>query len=188
MSTQRSAGMTEGRPRRRPKPPLFFIAAARTTGTSARARVLIPAISSSSVDTTTRAARPLCSAASMLQATIGLPWSCLTFLRGSPFEAPRAGIRARIDTGESIQDRLSFACMKDWKKALVSRVSTLRDTIEHIDAGAVQIALVVDEAGRLLGTVTDGDVRRALLRGQALDSPVTAAMNAKPLVARAGQE
>jgi len=78
--------------------------------------------------------------------------------------------------------------MKDWKKALVSRASTLRETIEHIDAGAMQIALVVDEAGKLLGTVTDGDVRRALLRGRALESPVTAVMNATPLVTRVGQE
>jgi dTDP-glucose pyrophosphorylase len=78
--------------------------------------------------------------------------------------------------------------VKDWKKAVVSRQSTLRDTIEHIDAGAVQIALVVDERGRLLGTVTDGDVRRALLRGRPLESPVTESMNPSPQVVRAGQE
>lgn len=54
---------------------------------------------------------------------------------------------------------------------------TIRDAIETIDRGAVQIALVVDEHQHLLGTLTDGDVRRGLLRGEALDSPVERVMN-----------
>ncbi|AZR74907.1 hypothetical protein BBF96_11085 [Anoxybacter fermentans] len=46
-----------------------------------------------------------------------------------------------------------------------------------IDKGVRQIALVVDSNCRLLGTVTDGDIRRAILRGIDLDSPVKEAMN-----------
>lgn len=46
-----------------------------------------------------------------------------------------------------------------------------------IDSGAAQIALVVDEQRRLLGTITDGDIRRGLLRGETLDSPVERLMN-----------
>ena len=41
-----------------------------------------------------------------------------------------------------------------------------------IDRNAKGIALVVDHKGRLIGTVTDGDIRRALLKGATLDSPV----------------
>jgi dTDP-glucose pyrophosphorylase len=41
-----------------------------------------------------------------------------------------------------------------------------------IDRGARQIALVVDDDGRLVGVLTDGDVRRALLRGVHLDAPL----------------
>jgi len=44
--------------------------------------------------------------------------------------------------------------------------------METIDRGALAIALVVDEDGRLLGTVTDGDIRRALLRSARLSDPV----------------
>ena len=47
----------------------------------------------------------------------------------------------------------------------------------------MQIALVVGEAGRLLGTVTDGDVRRSMLQGRPLDGRVHTAMNPKPLIA-----
>lgn len=41
-----------------------------------------------------------------------------------------------------------------------------------LDSGAVGIALVVNKSGRLVGTLTDGDVRRALLKGAMLDSPL----------------
>lgn len=48
----------------------------------------------------------------------------------------------------------------------------LREVIAVVDRGAAQIALVTDPHRRLIGTVTDGDIRRGLLRGLSLDSPV----------------
>ena len=50
--------------------------------------------------------------------------------------------------------------------------ASIRDVIAVIDRGASQIALVT-EADCLIGIVTDGDVRRGLLRGELLDAPVT---------------
>jgi dTDP-glucose pyrophosphorylase len=50
--------------------------------------------------------------------------------------------------------------------------TTVRRALEVIDRGACGIALVVDGDGRLVGTLTDGDVRRGLLRGAMLDSVV----------------
>ena len=49
---------------------------------------------------------------------------------------------------------------------------TIRDAMVALDRGARQIALAVDEAGRLVGVATDGDLRRAILRGASLDDPV----------------
>ena len=46
-----------------------------------------------------------------------------------------------------------------------------------IDRGAAQIALVVDEQQRLLGTLTDGDIRRGLLHGETLETPAERLMN-----------
>ena len=46
---------------------------------------------------------------------------------------------------------------------------TVRAAIEAIDRSKRQIALVVDAEGRLVATVTDGDVRRGILRGVDLD-------------------
>ena len=50
--------------------------------------------------------------------------------------------------------------------------SNLRQAVSAIDRGAAQIALVVDAEQRLIGTVTDGDIRRGLLRGETLESSV----------------
>ncbi len=46
------------------------------------------------------------------------------------------------------------------------------DAMRALDRGGAEIALVVDDSGRLKGTLTDGDVRRAILNGAALDAPL----------------
>ena len=61
--------------------------------------------------------------------------------------------------------------MKAVREHFISKEATIRDAVTIIDRGAVQIALVVQENGKLLGTITDGDVRRALLRGTSMDAP-----------------
>jgi dTDP-glucose pyrophosphorylase len=62
--------------------------------------------------------------------------------------------------------------MKDWRKTLIVPSTPIMEAIRLIDASSLQIALVVDEKSRLLGVVTDGDVRRAILNGVSLDNPV----------------
>jgi dTDP-glucose pyrophosphorylase len=59
--------------------------------------------------------------------------------------------------------------------------ASIRDALRIIDAGAMRIALVVDEYDRLIGTLTDGDIRRGLLRGMDLESPVSAIYNPRPI-------
>lgn len=58
--------------------------------------------------------------------------------------------------------------------------STVREAMEAIDRGACEIALVVDRDRRLIGTVTDGDVRRALLADAPLDAPVSKIVSRDP--------
>lgn len=53
--------------------------------------------------------------------------------------------------------------MKNYKNILLSPNSTIREALKIIDSGAMKIAIVVDEDEKLLGTVTDGDIRRGLL-------------------------
>lgn len=77
--------------------------------------------------------------------------------------------------------------MRDFSETLISPVTLIIDAIKAIEVGSRQIALIVDADRRLLGTVTDGDVRRGLLRGIGLDSEVSNVMNASPLTARPDQ-
>ena len=63
------------------------------------------------------------------------------------------------------------------QKLLLSPSTPVLDALRVIENGAVQIALVVDCRSVLLGTITDGDIRRALLLGETLDSPVERLMN-----------
>jgi len=64
----------------------------------------------------------------------------------------------------------------------VSPQNSIREVIRVIDNGALQIALVVNSEDVLLGVITDGDIRRALLGGLSLESPAKLAMNLHPVV------
>lgn len=61
----------------------------------------------------------------------------------------------------------------------------LVEAIERIEESRRRLAVVVDESGFLRGTLTDGDIRRCLLAGGTLETPVDKAMNAKPMSALA---
>lgn len=73
--------------------------------------------------------------------------------------------------------------MKNWKIAAVRPDTSLETTIATLDKAGLRIVIVTDENDRLLGTVTDGDVRRALLRHQAMSTPVREIMCPSPQVA-----
>lgn len=65
---------------------------------------------------------------------------------------------------------------------LLDEQASLREAMTVIDKGAVEIALMVDAEHRLLGTVSDGDIRRALLGGADLDDAVTPSIARQPKV------
>lgn len=69
-----------------------------------------------------------------------------------------------------------------WRKAILSADATLQQAIRNLDETALQITLVVSDNGILLGTVTDGDIRRGLLRGLDMGSSIDAIIHREPLV------
>lgn len=73
--------------------------------------------------------------------------------------------------------------MKPWRNALVKPDATLAQAIKVLDKASLRIALIVDNEGKLHGTLTDGDVRRALLKYLSLETPVLQVMNPKPKTA-----
>lgn len=73
---------------------------------------------------------------------------------------------------------------RPWQNSVVRPGVPLREALQCLDKGALQIVLVVSEGGKLEGVLTDGNFRRALLRGDDLAAPVETAMTRQPVVAR----
>ena len=68
---------------------------------------------------------------------------------------------------------------------MIGENAALIDVIKEIENNHLQVALVGRE-GQLVGTVTDGDIRRGILKGLSLDIPVRQVMNPSPITAQAG--
>lgn len=60
----------------------------------------------------------------------------------------------------------------NWKKTLLPIKATVQEAITRLDQAAMQIVMVINEKNELYGTITDGDIRRGLLNGLKLDSPI----------------
>ena len=71
--------------------------------------------------------------------------------------------------------------MKKWEKCLIHKEKSIYDAAEIINQSGIQIALVVNEQQVLLGTVTDGDIRRAIIARKNLELPVEDIMNRTPI-------
>ncbi len=69
----------------------------------------------------------------------------------------------------------------NWQATLVPLGSTIQQVIYSLEQSALQIVLVTDQNNKLVGTVTDGDIRRAFLKGHRLDSTIDPIVHANPL-------
>lgn len=73
--------------------------------------------------------------------------------------------------------------MKSVDNIKITALSTIREALKIIDSGAMQIAIVVDENDRLIGTLTDGDIRRGLLNNLTLDESIESVIFKTPTIA-----
>ena len=72
--------------------------------------------------------------------------------------------------------------MKTIDKIKLLPTSTIKEALQVIDAGAMKIALVVNAEDDLLGTLSDGDIRRGLLNGLSLDDSIETIIFKHPTV------
>ncbi|WP_319588655.1 nucleotidyltransferase family protein [uncultured Desulfobulbus sp.] len=77
--------------------------------------------------------------------------------------------------------------MRKVKNITISPDNTIRQALEAIDLGAMQIALIVDGENHLIGTITDGDIRRAILKGRGLSDSIDGVFNIQPTKAYINQ-
>lgn len=71
----------------------------------------------------------------------------------------------------------------NWKNILINPDQSLYDALQIIDQESLRIALVVNDKHELLGVVTDGDIRRGLIKKIDLQAPVKQVMNTTPITA-----
>lgn len=83
---------------------------------------------------------------------------------------------------EAVSENDNFASIEPWRKALLAADANLQQAIRNLTETGLQIALVVSSDDILLGTITDGDMRRGLLRGLGLSSALTSIIRPDPLV------
>lgn len=70
-----------------------------------------------------------------------------------------------------------------WKEILISPNTSIKSTLRVIDTNALRVALVVDNEEKLLGIVSDGDIRRAIIADTPLSQSITSIMNTTPITA-----
>ncbi len=74
----------------------------------------------------------------------------------------------------------------NWKNSILPIESSIEDVIQTLNEVALKIVLITDESGQLKGTISDGDVRRGLLNGLNLKSPILSIVQSKPFVLPSG--
>lgn len=67
-----------------------------------------------------------------------------------------------------------------WEKTLISPDSTIKHALEIIDTQAMRVAIVVADDNKLIGVVSDGDIRRGLLKDLSLNDTISHVMNTSP--------
>ena len=78
--------------------------------------------------------------------------------------------------------------MCDWHKIILNQNDTMQLAIEVLDREAMRIILVVNEDNQLIGTVTDGDIRRALIKHLSMDAKIYEIMFKTPTVAKEAED
>ena len=74
--------------------------------------------------------------------------------------------------------------MKSIQNIKLSKSATIEEALKVIGNGAMKIVLIVDKSDKLLGTLTDGDIRRGLLNGLDLKSSIESIIFKTPTVAK----
>ena len=71
-----------------------------------------------------------------------------------------------------------------WSKAVLNTSDTVNDAISNLEKTGLQIIFICSQNNKLIGTITDGDIRRGLLKGINLNEKIINIVNKNPLVTK----
>jgi dTDP-glucose pyrophosphorylase len=78
--------------------------------------------------------------------------------------------------------------MYNFNEIILKKSASIIDTLVAIDRGGCKTAFLADGDGKLYASVSDGDIRRALIQGEELSACVGCVANKKPLAIKQGYE
>ncbi len=73
---------------------------------------------------------------------------------------------------------------EQFNKIKLYKNSSIRDVIKRMNKTGLKIVIIINEKGKLLGTIVDGDIRRSIIKGLNLDSNIKEVLNKKPIVTK----
>jgi dTDP-glucose pyrophosphorylase len=68
----------------------------------------------------------------------------------------------------------------NWRSIILSKNHLIMDAIKILNDSGLLIVIIVDDAYKLIATLTDGDIRKGLAKGLTLDDHVSSVMNTNP--------
>lgn len=74
--------------------------------------------------------------------------------------------------------------MTEYTKIILQQTSTIKEALKVIDNGAMKIAFVVDDNNKLIGSISDGDIRRGILKNLSLDDSIQTIICRTPIVCK----
>ncbi|MBD1171860.1 CBS domain-containing protein, partial [Pelagibacterales bacterium SAG-MED04] len=74
--------------------------------------------------------------------------------------------------------------IKNWKKNILNKDSSINDAIKLLNVNISKIVLIVDDKKKLLGTITNSDIRRVLIKGYTKKDSIIYALNKKPITTK----
>ncbi|MFC2006417.1 DegT/DnrJ/EryC1/StrS family aminotransferase, partial [Chloroflexota bacterium] len=76
--------------------------------------------------------------------------------------------------------------IKDIQLVTLRESNDIKEAMGRLDKTGLGIILIVNEDKQLVGVATDGDIRRAILAGKNLNTPISEVMHTNPITARKG--
>jgi len=80
-----------------------------------------------------------------------------------------------------------FMSVERLRSMTISPLLTIRQTIQHMNDYGHRAVYIVKNNTRLIGAVTDGDIRRWILKDGSLRKPISLIMNRKPIFIKEGE-
>ena len=71
-----------------------------------------------------------------------------------------------------------------WSKAVLQPSDTIKKAFSNLEKTGLQIIFICSKDNKLLGTITDGDIRRGLLKGISLNQKIIKILNHNPIVTK----